>query len=259
MSIALMTQAWKTDLPAGRKMVLLALCDNANDQGECYPSIPMLATKCSMGERTVQQHISDMEADGIVVREMRAGRSTVYRINPRRFCTPANSAPPQISHPTPADSAPITIKEPSIEPLRKHQRRAKRPRAVLDSASLVELGVEPQVADDWMAIRATKGLPLTKTALDAVVIEVEKAGLTLSEALRRSCERGWAGFKASWLASSGDQRQGASGSQQAGRTANEKFNFSHLDRSGDELAMRASMARHGIPPGGIEGESDIPL
>jgi DNA-binding transcriptional regulator YhcF (GntR family) len=88
-SIALMTLVWKAALPSGRKMVLLALCDNANDQGECYPSVPMLAEKCSMGERTVQQHITDLETDGIVRRAMRGGRSTVYHINPRKICTPA--------------------------------------------------------------------------------------------------------------------------------------------------------------------------
>jgi hypothetical protein len=39
-------------------------------------------------------------------------------------------------------------------------------------------------------------------------------------------------------------------------TVNEKFNFSHLDRSGDRAAMEASMARHGItvPDNGEEIE-----
>ena len=116
MSIALMTEAWKAELPSGRKFVLLSLCDNANDQGECYPSISMLAEKCSMSERSVFSHISDLESGGLIVRKNRAGRSTVYTIDPCKFCTPANSAPLQPLHPTPATVAPITINEPSIEP-----------------------------------------------------------------------------------------------------------------------------------------------
>lgn len=142
MSIALMSLAWKADLPTGRKMVLLALCDNANDQGECYPSVSNIAERCSMGERTVQSHLADMEDDGILSRHFRNGRSSIYVINPRRFRTPAESAPPQnshptpaesaplppqISHPTPADFAPITIKEPSLEPsLKRDSGLAKR-------------------------------------------------------------------------------------------------------------------------------------
>lgn len=130
MSISLMTAAWKSPLPSGQKFVLIALCDNANDQGECYPSIATIAYKCSMGERTVQGHITALEALGIVRREMRRGRSTNYRISSAHFDAPAESAPPQNPHPTPAksappppqilpktpaDLAPITISKPSIE------------------------------------------------------------------------------------------------------------------------------------------------
>lgn len=125
MSITLMTLAWKSDFQSGRKMVLLALCDNASDEGVCYPGIPTLAKKCSMGERTVQAHIADLEKLGIVRREFRTGRSTLYQIDGSKICgvrdlhhPPAVFAPPppQILHHPPADLAPITITESSDEP-----------------------------------------------------------------------------------------------------------------------------------------------
>jgi len=106
MSIALMTLAWKSGYQSGQKMVLLALCDNANDQGECYPSISMLSAKCSLSERSVFNHIAELEKDGAIRRENRNGRSTIYHVDPCKFCTPANSAPLQILHPTPATVAP---------------------------------------------------------------------------------------------------------------------------------------------------------
>jgi DNA-binding transcriptional ArsR family regulator len=253
MSIALMTMAWKSGLPSGQKMVLLALCDNANDQGECYPSVPMLAEKCSMGERTVQQHVADLESAGIVTREMRTGRSTMYHINPRKICTPAESAPPQISHPTPADFAPpppqishptpadfapITIKEPSIEPSEKPKKRAKKPRAVLGVADLMALGVEQQVAEDWLAIRKGKRLPLTRTALDEIVAEVGKAGMSLPSALKLCCGRGWAGFHAAWLTPRATPRDGSASS--------DKFRVADLDHSSSRAAMEESIRKHNI-------------
>ncbi|WP_373885605.1 helix-turn-helix domain-containing protein [Snodgrassella alvi] len=33
-----MAKAWELDLSQGEKLVLLALCDHANDDGICYPS-----------------------------------------------------------------------------------------------------------------------------------------------------------------------------------------------------------------------------
>lgn len=120
-----MTLAWKTSFQSGRKMVLLALCDNASDEGICYPSVATLVRKCSMAERTVQGHITDLEKLGIVRREFRTGRSTYYHIDASKICTPQNlhptpadAAPPprRICTPPPAGLAPITIKEPPVEP-----------------------------------------------------------------------------------------------------------------------------------------------
>ena len=126
MSIQLMTTVWKMSVPAGQKLVLLALCDNANDQGECYPAIATIATKCSMSERSIFSHISWLEKYNFLYRENRLGRSTIYhiQIDPCKICTPANIAhPPAKSAPTPANiahppakSAPIIITKPSSEP-----------------------------------------------------------------------------------------------------------------------------------------------
>ncbi|WP_418955136.1 DUF1376 domain-containing protein [Sutterella wadsworthensis] len=58
--------------------------------------------------------------------------------------------------------------------------------------------VETQHWSDWLQTRKAKKLPLTQTALDGIRREAEKAGLSLDQAIAVCCERGWAGFKASW-------------------------------------------------------------
>lgn len=231
MSIALMTLAWKSGLPAGRKMVLLALCDNANDQGECYPSIPMLAVKCSMGERTVQQHITDMEGAGIIKRELRTGRSTIYRIDPRRICTPAESTPPQISHPTPAESAPpppqnlhptpadfapITINEPSVEPSRKHQKARAKPAAAV--VAVIDL-------PDWLPLEAWRGYlemrrekrkPPTDHAVKLLLDDLAKwhaKGHDIAAALNASTRNGWTDVYEPKATPAGHSAQPAAASQ----------------------------------------------
>lgn len=139
MSIKLIDMAWESKLPTGRKFVLVALCDNASDEGLAYPSVQTIARKCGMGERTVQSHLNELETGGLISRRVRAGTSTLYYVHaskfpklaprppraarnagpdtpadfappqnshPRETRTPAESAPPQISHPAPAESAP---------------------------------------------------------------------------------------------------------------------------------------------------------
>jgi hypothetical protein len=208
-----MTLAFRAAIPATRKLVLLALADCANDQGECYPSIPHLVSKCSLAERTVQESIAQLEAQGMIRREFRTGRATVYWVtpnaeqppqqaHPRSRRTPAPHAPtpavaapppPQQAHPTPAAGAPRTIIEPSKEPSPKR----KAP-AVAD--------VSDDVYADWLALRKAKRAPVTETALAGIRREAEKAGMTMQAALETCCQRGWTGFKAEWVA---DQRQGS--------------------------------------------------
>ena len=147
MSIALMTQAWKMDMQTGRKFVLVAMCDAANDDGKCWPSIEAIMQKCSMGERTVQQHIAAMEEEGILTRDMRKGRSTMYNIDPRKLCTPAETAPPQNSHPTPAESAPKPPQNLHPTPADFAPRTVKEPKREPSKNRKVARGT--RLPDDW--------------------------------------------------------------------------------------------------------------
>ena len=96
-------------------------------------------------------------------------------------------ATPPAEPPPPADPPP----EPPAQPV------AKPPRFEPLSA-LLALGVDAQVAADWLAVRKAKRAALTQTALDGMVDEAHKAGISVAEAVRICAVRGWQGFKASW-------------------------------------------------------------
>lgn len=85
MSTKVLDLAWDADLTLSRKMVLIALADQANDYGECYPGIKSLQKRCSMGLRTVYESLAALEADGLISREPLPGEKTLYRINIARL------------------------------------------------------------------------------------------------------------------------------------------------------------------------------
>lgn len=64
---------------------------------------------------------------------------------------------------------------------------------------LIALGVTSEVAKDFIAHRKAKKAPVTKTALTRITNEATKAGISLEDALREMCARGWQGFKAEWI------------------------------------------------------------
>jgi hypothetical protein len=102
-----------------------------------------------------------------------------------------------------------TISEPSVN----HQETATPPPAAVQQkkfnalAHLVDLGVPEEVASDWLTLRKHLKAPATKTAIDGVAREATKAGISLADALRHGCERGWRGFKAEWIFTAGGRSQ----------------------------------------------------
>lgn len=87
----------------------------------------------------------------------------------------------------------------SEKPTDNQEQEQKQEQEQINVQHLTEAGVDRQHATDWIKARKAKRLPLTKTALDAVMREAGKAGLSLPEAIKRAAEEGWAGFKADWL------------------------------------------------------------
>ena len=64
---------------------------------------------------------------------------------------------------------------------------------------LLDRGVPLDLSADWIKLRKAKKAEVTKTAIAGIENEAMKAGVTLEDALRECCSRGWAGFKADWM------------------------------------------------------------
>lgn len=142
MSVYVSAAVWKNYPGSGGNglVVLLALADQADDDGWCYPSVAYIAAKCRLSERAVQDNLARLETmgptgghvppgHGLLERHPRPGRSTYYRVRTDKMggsaAGGAEPAPVRPAAPGGADTrsegvrgaAPITIKEPSPTPL----------------------------------------------------------------------------------------------------------------------------------------------
>ena len=117
-----MAKVWEIALPDSEKLILLALADAANDDGQCWPSIASLARKCSKDARTVERVLKRLREGGYVERIERPGTSNIWRVTPRQDAAPgilpprhdAPPAPRQDAGDTPRQDAAQTIIEPSM-------------------------------------------------------------------------------------------------------------------------------------------------
>ena len=70
-----MAWAWSTRLPPMPKLVLMALADEADDSGFCFPSQRRLAWKCTISERTARRMVSLLAFQGYVTIEPRFAKN----------------------------------------------------------------------------------------------------------------------------------------------------------------------------------------
>ena len=111
MSNELLTAIWNDAPVEGTQLLLLlALADQANDEGVCWPSIRKIAKRCRVSERTAQRMLKSLEGEGLIrVTRRRVGErqtSNLYQV-----ITPGGVT--QLCHP-PGDTA--VSPEPSLNP-----------------------------------------------------------------------------------------------------------------------------------------------
>jgi uncharacterized protein YdaU (DUF1376 family) len=84
----------------------------------------------------------------------------------------------------------------SQEPLPINQKPKKEKATVVARPS----SIDEQLWNDWLVIRKKKDAPLTQTAWDLFLGQVNKANWTVDDAIKECCLRTWASFKAEWVA-----------------------------------------------------------
>ena len=103
------------------------------------------------------------------------------------------------SNQTPEDQTPANAPIPEVQasPKRKAADAADR----FDAAGfLVQNGVEPQTASDYLTLRKAKRAPATRTAMQDIIREAGKTNWSTQDVITKCCQAGWSGFKAAWVA-----------------------------------------------------------
>jgi hypothetical protein len=133
MSTLVMSACWLLEMPPAAKSVLISLADNANDHGECWPSVGYIARRTCLAERTVQRSIQWLVAAGLLTTDMVQGRSTRYTVTPPTLIPPTPRHPRHRVTPARKSPAPATVSgegchsgtQTAIEPSFNQKRRAR--------------------------------------------------------------------------------------------------------------------------------------
>ncbi len=81
MSAKILGQVWDLQLTAAKQLIMLALADHADHNGDnAYPSIDLIAWKTGYSERQVRRILKALVKDKILLQVSRPGRTSVYSI-----------------------------------------------------------------------------------------------------------------------------------------------------------------------------------
>lgn len=205
MSMRLMVQAMncKVGNPA-RKLVLLKLADNANDDGICFPSYQYIADKCEMTRRSAINHIEYLIKMGLVSKKERKNKdgsiSNLYFLHLEQGSENFALGSENISLGSEnfalggsENISPITSH--SLEPVNEPKKTTQKS----ESEMLLErFGITGQLAKDFIAHRKTKRGAISETQLSRLQKQADKAGISICEAVEICIERNWQGFNAAW-------------------------------------------------------------
>lgn len=64
--------------------------------------------------------------------------------------------------------------------------------------ALLDLGIDEDVADDWLAVRKKKKATNSERAFNKIKNEIEKSGMSANECITIAADRCWIGFEADW-------------------------------------------------------------
>ena len=234
MSMLLMVQALKAKVGSPlRKLVLVKLADQANDDGECWPSYQSIADACEMGRSTVKAHIAWLEEHGFLRVEYRhygsggKSKSNIYHLTigegsesvksrpgqdltgsdadrPRSdsdLFNGSNPDPKPVNKPIkesfpPSEGVARAPETPSSQPKPDPDPPRPKRRSKADEfvAFVVARGVEEKTARNWWEYR--NGKAMSDEAWERHCQQAEAAGVDVQTAAKFAAGKGWQGFYA---------------------------------------------------------------
>lgn len=180
------------------KLVLLALADNANDEGECYPSLMNIAGRCEMHRATAVRSIQSLESAGHISRKIRPGRNTVYLVHPSQPATSSSVQPVAGSNQSQRatnPSQPATSPSPLINPSpseNRHKPSRRRDVTISDEPPPSNLNVEAW--HRWVQYRKQIRKPIQPPSTGAAQRKLAVFGPDQSAVVEQSIAQGWTGL-----------------------------------------------------------------
>ena len=182
----------------GNELIVFAVINgfSQNGNGSFHGSLAALQEMCGISSRHTIIDILKSLMDKGLINKTEVTLNGVKNIS-YSVCAKNAQGGVQKLHRGCAENAHIYINDINISPTEINNNKGKR----FDfKNSLIEIGISPEVAEDWMQVRKAAKATNTETAFNRIKHEIEKSGLSANECITIAVSRSWRGFQADWVA-----------------------------------------------------------
>ena len=194
----------------GNELIVFAVINgfSQNGNGSFHGSLAALQEMCGISSRhTIIDILKSLVDKGLINKTevtLNGVKNISYSVCAKNAQACAENAQGGVQklHRGCAENAHIYINDINISPT-EINNKGKR----FDfKNALIEIGVSPEVAEDWMQVRKAAKATNTETAFNRIKHEIEKSGLSANECITIAVSRSWRGFQADWVANVQRQR-----------------------------------------------------
>lgn len=91
------------------------------------------------------------------------------------------------------------IDKPNQDKEKEDKSSSKKKNSFPFRQALIDLGVRPEIVNDWLIVRKNKRASNTETAFNRIKNEILKSGKSANDCITLAVERSWQGFMAEWM------------------------------------------------------------
>lgn len=184
-------EIWEAQDLSWNEKILLMEIDSFTSQGkDCFISDERVAEMLGVGVRSAGTMVANLIHKGYIKKTRFDGRRRYLESTlAEQVCKICRAEAQNLQN--------TYIQSTYISPTEINNNKGKR----FDfKNSLIEIGISPEVAEDWMQVRKAAKATNTETAFNRIKHEIEKSGLSANECITIAVSRSWRGFQADWVA-----------------------------------------------------------
>jgi hypothetical protein len=167
-------------------------------RGESILSLDSWSKRWNWDKSAVRRFFDMLQSDGMIALKSETVTTRLTICNYESYQSEETKSETQMKRKRNADETHLTLIEEGKK--NKEGKEGEEDNNKFDfKKSLLSLGIQKSIVEDWLKIRKKKSAVNSETAFNLITKEINKTNLSANDCISECVMRSWSGFKAEWI------------------------------------------------------------